>query len=401
LLVTGISIARFAGIAKNELYFVGFMHFGCFAERGRNVSDPPLGLASSLMNVLLDDAPTTHTSAPIKSRSRQQLNVPADVAMTVLMLPVTLILCRRWSVEPNWDLNEYVRSAVAVTVVAMVIAAVVGLVGCLVRRVLDAAPRTSSANRFEGPKLISMVFVSLVLLLACSWVYSHVKVGVLFGPSHDDLLRRWDRAICLGHDGWQVARGTVPQVAAGLLHVVYMLFLPVVMSGAYWLSLQREYGRARKLTMAVITGYYLGVLAYFTLPSYGPAFVYDEAGCHEISPAAHRIQSLLLDATNRVHTDAATAQVHAWRYIAAFPSLHFSHVLILCWFLRRNRVDFALATSFATLTAISTIYLGWHYIVDLLGGIPIAAASILIAERIPLISFPWPRWFSVGTVPER
>jgi hypothetical protein len=312
--------------------------------------------------------------------------VSSDVVVTALMFPVALFLCRCWSVRPNWNLGEYVRSVAAIGWVASLVVLLYGGFRYAADRVLRRNNRALRRDRGDGWRSAGTIATSLGLLLASSWTYSHVKVGVLCRESVDDWLRRIDRTIFLGCDSWQVARAVVPSAAGSVLHVVYMLFLPVVMAGVFWLSLQREIDRARKLTMCVILGYHIGVLAYFVFPSYGPTFLYETARCDLVSPSASRIQALLLSATQEMHSQRERATVHAWRYIAAFPSLHFSHVLMLCWYLRKDRWDLGCSVGFSVLTAISTVYLGWHYAVDLLGGVGIAAVCITIVERFPYVT---------------
>ena len=58
-----------------------------------------------------------------------------------------------------------------------------------------------------------------------------------------------------------------------------------------------------------------------------------------------------------------------------------SHVLILAWYVRSQRLVFLGAACYAVLTAISTLYLGWHYVSDWFGGALVAAVAILLTSR--------------------
>jgi len=70
-------------------------------------------------------------------------------------------------------------------------------------------------------------------------------------------------------------------------------------------------------------------------------------------------------------------------YFAAFPSLHSAYTITCCCFL--SRVDFRLGMVGARLagaTLFSTLYLGQHYAIDLMGGAAYSLVPCWIAERM-------------------
>jgi membrane-associated phospholipid phosphatase len=72
---------------------------------------------------------------------------------------------------------------------------------------------------------------------------------------------------------------------------------------------------------------------------------------------------------------------------AAFPRLHAAYAVTFCFFIIRLRKKLAVVA--VPLTAgilFSTLYLGQHYVVDLIAGASLALVSCYLAEREPLFS---------------
>ena len=88
---------------------------------------------------------------------------------------------------------------------------------------------------------------------------------------------------------------------------------------------------------------------------------------------------------DRVAVLADARGVDALQTIAAFPSLHVGMMVTLCVFVQwntRNRVGRWLCWTTLGLTCLSTMYLGWHFFVDVLGGAAIGAAAVVLAAFV-------------------
>jgi membrane-associated phospholipid phosphatase len=73
---------------------------------------------------------------------------------------------------------------------------------------------------------------------------------------------------------------------------------------------------------------------------------------------------------------------HTVQTIAAFASLHVGIMVTVCLMVELLRMRRWIRTSmwmFLALTEIATVYLGWHYFVDTLGGIVLGVAGVWIA----------------------
>jgi membrane-associated phospholipid phosphatase len=295
-----------------------------------------------------------------------------DLTATVALVPTAIALCWCWGIRPNADVLKYLLMAI-ITLLGGAIPAV--LLYFAIQRFCRNPGKPGAL-----PRLIAAFAQNAALLAAVCWVYSHLKAGVLLGNNVDGWLYEVDVWLCGGSEPWTLLRDWIPAFFAGPLYVVYMAFLPVLLAAVFLLAMFGRTRTAGELMCALVLGYYLGALGYHVLPSYGPAFVVLSASPDELSPGVASIQDLILGCVQMVQVDPKGAEIQPWAYVAAFPSLHFSHVLIATWYLRRNRWACAAMVIFAALTAISTVYFGWHYLMDWLGGLFVAVAAVSLTE---------------------
>ena len=113
----------------------------------------------------------------------------------------------------------------------------------------------------------------------------------------------------------------------------------------------------------------LGAASYFLLPSLGPIYYEPQAFAHLPHSEVTRLQDMLLDQRVEFLIHPATATPQS---IAAFASLHISMSLTaalaahLLGLGRRLKIGLWI---WLALTTLATVYLGWHYVLDDLGGI--------------------------------
>ena len=68
--------------------------------------------------------------------------------------------------------------------------------------------------------------------------------------------------------------------------------------------------------------------------------------------------------------------------LIAFPSWHVILALLAGFGHSRHRFVRPLAIVWSAATVASTLTTGWHYLVDVLGGVAVAATSIAMAHRL-------------------
>ncbi|HYO32779.1 MAG TPA: phosphatase PAP2 family protein [Nocardioidaceae bacterium] len=197
----------------------------------------------------------------------------------------------------------------------------------------------------------------------------------------DASLTRLDRAILFGHDpavllhqllgtGWAAH-------AMSVIYIAWIALVPVSLAAA--LVWSRNVSGGAWLVTAVAVDWVLGVATYFVVPTLGPIYarphLFDRLPETDVS----RLQAVMIDERNDVLANPFATD--AVQTIAAFASLHVGITVTVCVIahLLRLGVWFRVALwVFLVLTILSTIYLGWHYLVDAFGGIALGVAGAWI-----------------------
>ncbi len=232
--------------------------------------------------------------------------------------------------------------------------------------------------------------VRLVLIGMGSWYLAYVgfrnlKSYVPFVRPHtmDDTLLEIDRKLALGHHPALLLHDLLGTGAAAHLmsitYVAWILFLTLsLLVALFW---TRNLDTACWYVTAVAVNWVLGVSVYYLVPSLGPVYV-RPAWFTDLAEtqATHIAQSWLSD---RVEMLADPFGTPALQTVAAFASLHVSVTVTAFLIARMSRlrpvfIQWGLG-SFLILNILATVYLGWHYVVDVLGGMAIGVAAVWIA----------------------
>lgn len=144
----------------------------------------------------------------------------------------------------------------------------------------------------------------------------------------------------------------------------------------------------KSVFMLVMLGFYLSYLGYVAVPAIGPRFTQ-----HDFSATDAELPGLLVTSALRVYTNTGESIPPGHPYPAAdvqrdvFPSGHTEVTLLvmLLAFRYRARTRWYLAVV-GSLLVLATVYLRYHYVIDLIGG---TAFAWLTLEIGPLID----RWF--------
>lgn len=156
-----------------------------------------------------------------------------------------------------------------------------------------------------------------------------------------------------------------------VLQIVYALFVPSVILIGVILWSRKRLIEFRCYAFVVTFGFLLSYLGYLLVPARGPRFFL--AGLQSAPLEGLWLSGplrSLLDMLESAHYDC-------------FPSGHVEMTVIAWWASRR--ISTALATAYAVYTGailFATVYLRYHYTVDLVAGLAAAAAVIAIGPRL-------------------
>jgi membrane-associated phospholipid phosphatase len=231
---------------------------------------------------------------------------------------------------------------------------------------------------------------SVALGLACFYgsyvAYRNLKGSLPFARDnlHDPELIDLDRAMAFGTDPSTVLHTLLGTgLSAYVLSFVYLLFLafvPVSLGAA--LVWARNMATGSWYITALCLNWMMGAASYYLLPSLGPVFVRPDLYADLPETGVSALQRSLAETRLEVLTDPGTTG--AIQGIAGFASLHVSIILTAALVVHRLGLHRWLRRAmwtFFVLTTISTVYFGWHYLVDDVAGVGIAFLAVWIAGR--------------------
>jgi len=254
------------------------------------------------------------------------------------------------------------------------------------RRPARAAMRSVRRERWTPARGLA-VGGALVGFYVTYMAYRNLKAIVPLlrpGDLFDRQLADLDRSMFLGHDPAALLHtvlGTgITAHVLSTFYVAFIVFLPLSLAIALVFSPDLRAGLFYATALSI--NWVLGAASYFLLPSLGP--IYFEPGDFAHLPASEvtHLQAVLLDQRVAFLADPTTATPQA---IAAFASLHISMSLTaalaahLLGAGRRLKTGLWIWFAFTTL---ATIYLGWHYVLDDLGGLVIAVGALALARAL-------------------
>jgi hypothetical protein len=155
-----------------------------------------------------------------------------------------------------------------------------------------------------------------------------------------------------------------------LVNRSYPLLSPLLTLSVFLPALGGKAKNAQQFVMANLIGFFVGLSLFALVPAIGPWYGYGFAG----TPHQIECQSALLLFRGAGHS---ASQLDA---IICFPSFHVMWAMfcvVALWGFRLLRIPVAL---FSGAIIVSTVTTGWHYFIDVLGGIVVACLSIAIAK---------------------
>lgn len=282
---------------------------------------------------------------------------------------------------PTWfRLPVIVASAVALDVAARWV--------LLVRRggaAAGAALRAVLVERWNRDQIL-FTLSGLVTWYVAYVAFRNLKSYVPFVTDRiaDPELASLDRLLWLGNNPAVALHEMLGTTWANwVMAGVYLVWIGLVPASlAIALVWTRRSTAGAWYVTAISIDWALGVVLYYAVPSLGPIYSSPEwfdSLAHTPNTSVH--QMLLED---RIEVLAGPWDTGSVQTIAAFASLHVAVMVTICLMTEQMRLPSLVritAWTFLALTIVATIYLGWHFFVDVIGGIGVGAAAFVLAAR--------------------
>jgi membrane-associated phospholipid phosphatase len=235
----------------------------------------------------------------------------------------------------------------------------------------------------------SMAHVKFALVGLGAWYvtyasFRNLKSFVPFVNRHlwDGVLEDVDRVLWLGNEPADVLHDLLGTgVAAHVLSFIYIAWIVMVPASlVVALVWSRAHRAGEWYVTSIALAWVLGVATYFAVPSLGPVYANPEAFADLARTDVTGLQETMMTERHEVLVNPFVTD--AVQTIAAFASLHvgISVAMALMAELLRLRLSLRIFLwVFLALTVVSTVYLGWHYFVDAIGGVAIGVGAVWIA----------------------
>ena len=166
------------------------------------------------------------------------------------------------------------------------------------------------------------------------------------------------------------------------MYFSYSSFLFYILLFTMYLYVRKNYHAFRETLVSVILTFYIGYIGYVIFPAVGPKFT-----------MAHLFETSLSGSfiTDRL-SFLMDYEISEYTRRDCFPSLHNGVIFLILLFAFKHQKTYALIfLPFAIALFISTLYLRYHYFIDMIAGFILATAMFYLG---PIINNYWERKYS-------
>jgi len=240
-------------------------------------------------------------------------------------------------------------------------------------------------------KFIRFWYVIFVIILFFKEIY---LIMISFEPSfYDDLLIKIDYWI-FGIQPAQFLYQYKSRLLTEILQITYSLFYLMPVIFGLDLYLRKRFDEFKYSLFVIFFGFYLSFIGYLILPAIGPRFtLFNFQNLNTDLPGLFFTNVLrdLINLGESIPKEAVNPAFIAQR--DAFPSGHTELILLIVYLSHKLKSkSFYFYLPYAILMIFSTIYLRYHYVIDIIGGFIFAVVTVLITNWI------YNRKSSIGSV---
>lgn len=208
------------------------------------------------------------------------------------------------------------------------------------------------------------------LYIPIIFVQLRILVPAVHPRTYDDLLLAWDNALFgeyPGHYLDAIASPLLTEVLRGCWLSYFVL--PFILGVP--LYCRRDKGAFHETVLVLVLGWLVSYLGYYALPAWGPGYF------HEKVPAPQCVHDGGVTQSMALFLFSLEGKMHD-----IFPSGHTMIALIVLWQARRHRLrGWPLLIPLVAGLVMGTVYLRYHYGVDILAGVALVIPILWLAPR--------------------
>jgi membrane-associated phospholipid phosphatase len=235
--------------------------------------------------------------------------------------------------------------------------------------VIVLAARCVSQSPSTGPIWIFRHWYPLLYVACCYREMAMIIAGIRHNHT-DQALAAIDYAIWGVYPTVWLERLYTPAFTE-FLQIIYTLFLPVALLVPFVIWRQKRYIEFRYMAFLLALGFLVSYLGYLAVPAHGPRFLL--ADMQHLPLKGLWLFNSMQSTLNRLEQD----------HYDCFPSGHTELTILACWLSRSiSKRLFWVYFLYTLCIVFATVYLRYHYTVDLLAGVMVALVLILAAPRL-------------------
>ena len=211
----------------------------------------------------------------------------------------------------------------------------------------------------------------------------YVIIQSIAHPDWDPLLIKIDHGM-FGADPTVWLGMHASPVLTEILQIAYVSYYFIMLTVGIELFLRNEREKFSYIVFVIVYGFFLSYLGYLAVPAVGPRFtLHDFSALKSELPGVWLTNGLrdFIDAGESIPNNVSNAIVYAQR--DAFPSGHTEMTLISVYLAFHYKLKSRwILLLFGILLIISTVYLRYHYVIDVIGGTVFMLFTVWTAPKL-------------------
>lgn len=238
-----------------------------------------------------------------------------------------------------------------------------------------------SVNTGKFFKILKLVYVVPIIYLCYMQVQNYI--AIINPHLYDEILIQWDRAI-FGTDPTVWIFSISNPILTEYLQICYFLFFFLPIIHGIELYKKNEFDKLDRLLRTISFGFFFSYFLYLCMPAIGPRFFLHDFHNMNVELPGLFLTNIMRDFINLGGgIQAGTLDPIAVVNRDCMPSGHTMMTLINIYLLfRNNSVQKWVQLVIGLSLIFSTIYLRYHYVVDILAGAFFAFLAIYLEQKI-------------------
>lgn len=255
------------------------------------------------------------------------------------------------------------------------------------RREGVALPRRASWNLFRdlylrvGDIVHDLRLIHAVTVIVLIFINLKHLIPLINPRVFDEAVARAEKFLFFGQLGTQRLIQLFGVTWAEELSWGYTAWYGYLACVVYLMVLQRSRSLSQQFCFAFSVTWVLGILIVYFIPTWGPCFSDPQSIAGLPHTGVSELQ-LSLWKNKLFLTDHPKSSLGIFA-ISGLPSLHLALTIVGSFYLMRlNTVAGQLSWLFAALTLVTTLYFGWHFVLDDILGVLLGITAVRLTDRI-------------------